>query len=528
MSAAQREIYRLDDLILDVDAVTLFRGETQIPLNGLSFDLLSILVREAPKVVSRESLMDQIWQDACVGEETLKQRVRLLRKSLGDDSKQPRYIETVRGRGYKLACPVTREIQQTGKPVLHSPAQRSRSGLWIAAIILVAGLVWSWQNQSVGDQSALEPRPVNGNLAVEELYQRASVYYKRYMPNDNANAIGLLEEAIRQDPKFAKAYALLSKAYSQQPKLGNGRFDQEALAAAKQALALEPDLPEAYDALGLHHDVNSRPQKALKAYEAALAKDPDHPAALSNAAYSLMILGDLERALVLNARGLQVHPQTQYGNVQMGDNLRLLELDSKAETWLKKAVTLQPDNVLANMSYAKFLLLQSRYAEALEVVEKSESSPWGQGSIHMMKGDIYLFQGDFAKAESHYVKSEAGCQADGSYRLCMLKVLREEEAPEQALKKVEAEILKAIEYGNRYASLNLELAGIKAWTGEGDEALAWLDKALDLGWTDLRWLSADPSYKALRELPGFETRRAALRQRLSAMQSRVIDQNLIP
>lgn len=532
MQKIHRDIYRFADLVLDVEAMTLHRETTPIAINGLSFDLLLILVRQAPKVVSREQLLEEIWQGAFVGEETLKQRVRLLRKALGDDSKQPRYIETVRGKGYKLACSVAKDLSELNPTVSKAKQKHfARLSPWLATACLLGFFVWLlfWQNQKISSREVVaQNHALNENLIAKDLFESALVYYKRYLPKDNKNAIELLKQAINQDPLYAKAYALLSKAYSQQPKLGNGSFDREALEAAQQAISLSPQRAEGYDALGLHYDVNSRPKKALQAYEMALQKDPAHGSSLANAAFSLMLLGDLEKALALNAKALKVYPEIQYGNIQLGDTLRLLELDSKAESWLRKAVTLQPDNVFANVSLAKMLLLQNRFTEALSVMEKTTKSTWGKGLIHSTIGDVYLFQGEFEQAEAHYQQSEQAGDGYASYRLSTLSVLQGKQDAKQGFAFIETKLLAGIKSGNEYASMRLMLASIKAWAGNETQAYEWLDQALASGWTDLRWLTQDPGLKALRDLPGFETRLTSLRSKLNAMQARVIDQKLIP
>ena len=73
----------------------------------LSFDLLLALVEAAPRVVSLDELMDRVWAGVVVSPETVSQRAKLLRDVLGDESKSPRYLTSVRGRGYRLIAPVT-------------------------------------------------------------------------------------------------------------------------------------------------------------------------------------------------------------------------------------------------------------------------------------------------------------------------------------------------------------------------------------------------------------------------------------
>ena len=109
-SKSQSESYRIDDLSLDVQAHRLSRNGTPIEIPKLSFDLLLELVRAAPSVVSIDELSNRVWGDVVVSDETVTQRVKLLRDSLNDDS-QKRYIETVRSVGYRIGPAVIRGDQ---------------------------------------------------------------------------------------------------------------------------------------------------------------------------------------------------------------------------------------------------------------------------------------------------------------------------------------------------------------------------------------------------------------------------------
>src|SRR5215831_7035527 len=98
--------YQVDDLIIDLAPRRVRRAGTAISLKALSFDLLVTLVRAAPNLVSFEQLSERVWPGLVVTPETVVQRVKLLRSALGDDRKAPRYIEGVRGRGYRMVAQV--------------------------------------------------------------------------------------------------------------------------------------------------------------------------------------------------------------------------------------------------------------------------------------------------------------------------------------------------------------------------------------------------------------------------------------
>ena len=81
-------------------------GGEELSLTRKEFDLLERLVRDAGRVVTREDLMSEIWDENWFGStKTLDVHIGWLRKKLGDDPADPRYIHTVRGVGFRFASP---------------------------------------------------------------------------------------------------------------------------------------------------------------------------------------------------------------------------------------------------------------------------------------------------------------------------------------------------------------------------------------------------------------------------------------
>jgi two-component system, OmpR family, response regulator RegX3 len=78
----------------------------QLELTRKEFELLELLLREAGNVVSRERLIDEVWDVNWFGStKTLDVHVSSLRRKLGDDSADPRFIHTLRGVGFRFAGP---------------------------------------------------------------------------------------------------------------------------------------------------------------------------------------------------------------------------------------------------------------------------------------------------------------------------------------------------------------------------------------------------------------------------------------
>ncbi len=91
------------DVRMDLAAHRAFQGERELHLTAKEFELLRVLVRDAGSVVSREQLMREVWDSDPTGStKTLDMHVSWLRRKLGDDANDPRYISTVRGMGFRF------------------------------------------------------------------------------------------------------------------------------------------------------------------------------------------------------------------------------------------------------------------------------------------------------------------------------------------------------------------------------------------------------------------------------------------
>jgi TolB-like protein len=98
--------FEFADLTLDTRQHAVFRGSQRIPLPRLTYELLLALTEAAPNLLTHKDLTERVWRGRAVTPETLAQRVLLLRRALGDDASNPRYLRGLRGVGYQLVSPV--------------------------------------------------------------------------------------------------------------------------------------------------------------------------------------------------------------------------------------------------------------------------------------------------------------------------------------------------------------------------------------------------------------------------------------
>jgi DNA-binding response OmpR family regulator len=91
------------DVRVDVGARRAWRADEELDLTNKEFDLLALLVRKVGTVVTREQIMEDVWDEHWFGStKTLDVHVSWLRRKLGDDPATPRYITTVRGIGLRF------------------------------------------------------------------------------------------------------------------------------------------------------------------------------------------------------------------------------------------------------------------------------------------------------------------------------------------------------------------------------------------------------------------------------------------
>lgn len=83
------------------------RGTARYKLKSKAVAVLGFLLAHEGQLVSRAELFHVVWPGTVVGEEALRTCLRELRAALGDDTKHPRFIETVHGRGYRWLAPLS-------------------------------------------------------------------------------------------------------------------------------------------------------------------------------------------------------------------------------------------------------------------------------------------------------------------------------------------------------------------------------------------------------------------------------------
>jgi DNA-binding response OmpR family regulator len=93
----------VQEIRLDPDARRAWRGDEEIALSRKEFDLVHVLMARAGEIVSREDLMLEVWDTTFfTSSKTIDVHLGWVRRKLGDDSRHPHLITTIRGKGLRF------------------------------------------------------------------------------------------------------------------------------------------------------------------------------------------------------------------------------------------------------------------------------------------------------------------------------------------------------------------------------------------------------------------------------------------
>ena len=106
MSENPKHSFEFGEFRLDPVERQLLRGGRVIPLTPKAFETLCLLVENGGHLLEKNRLMEMLWADAFVEEGNLADNVSKIRQALGDSRKEPKFIETISGRGYRFIAKV--------------------------------------------------------------------------------------------------------------------------------------------------------------------------------------------------------------------------------------------------------------------------------------------------------------------------------------------------------------------------------------------------------------------------------------
>jgi TolB-like protein len=378
---------------LDQENQCLWRGAERIPLTPKAFSVLKHLVARAGQLVTHEELLAELWPDSFVQPEVLKSQILDVRHALGDDAKDPKFIETQPRRGYRFIASVRNAVDGAGEP--------ERGTAPSIAVLPFINLGSEKGSDYFGDGLAEDIINELTKIAGLKVIARTSAFAFKGRTGDIrqiAKVLGvsnILEGSIRTEGTSIRVTAQLIAA-ADGSHLWSGRYDRafsdllaiqdEIAQAIAEALETRlrgpgerrPANPQAHQAYleGRYHVQQVTPasiEKALECYRRAIQLDPEyalpHSGLALQAYYRVLYLAHRPRELVPAAltslgRALQLDPASAQSHVVRGVFSAFYEFNwNTAEEHFVKALEMDPASAMVRMGRALWFLVPTRRLE---------------------------------------------------------------------------------------------------------------------------------------------------------------------
>lgn len=244
MNDGTSPMFELCGVLIDPTTRRVLCGDVERRLSPKATAVLLALGETPGQIWSRDALLERVWPRVHVGEEVLTHAIAELRRTLGDDFRRPRLVETVYKSGYRLLRPLEkRAAHDEGASIPRA-------------------------EESVGGRGV--------SLRAFADFLAACDYFERGGRHDTHRAVELLTATIDTTPDFALAHAELAKVLAflslyYEPHQGHLERAKEHCAVAHR---IGSGLAQAYAAEGLINAAAGNPARSADCFASALASDP--------------------------------------------------------------------------------------------------------------------------------------------------------------------------------------------------------------------------------------------------------------
>ncbi len=415
-------------------------------------EMLVCLAEQPGELVTKQQILEAVWPDRVVVEGVIKRGISELRKALDDDAHDPRYIETVAGKGYRLVADV-RAPEETQSRDEKTPPANTPSlglhivgfGLFLSAVVLavLTAFVWIVSSRDT-PPSAAEDTAAQPPLDAMQLYVHGKHLWSSRTPDSIRESIRYFDEALRLDSRFARAYEGKAGAYmilSNYSGFDHREAMREARLHAEAALAIDPNLAEATAMLANITSDNGDQVGALALYKRAVNNDPSSVSALLWYGGFLTMMGYLDEGKSWIKKAQKVEPTS--GGVNAVLTLHAL-IDGDVEAVESLARRTRAVGGVRGEVYLGYLRLsQRRYEDALAAMVFTYEAR-GRSADHLPYVINALAQPSTLEDAKNRLAVDAGHLTEGHEHLYMeWAILNEPERSLAALLKNRVPLLSA-------------------------------------------------------------------------------------
>lgn len=432
------------------------RGDTKVKPEPQTWRVLMVLAKYDGKLVTKENLVDEVWDGRAVADDPINRAIREVRKSLGDSAHNPTFVETLHKRGYRLLVPVELHKPQQDDPVTAPPGPSSRLWKFVAMILILAivtYVIWPppppdrsitvMPFENLSGQQGDEYIASGFKVALVQALHGMDDYKIRIGPADNLQVTSALTGSMQRDGNLLKVSYVISTdgevAFS-----GNVDGTADDLFALQQKLAnmvrsdlgdkIRPELIKTHRPDSVAYDSYMRGMFALEH-----RTDP----------------GKLESAIELFENAIQL--DAKYGP----SYLALATVYPLLPTYRGKS-SKEMDRL------------------ALQIIEDGiAADPTIEDAAGAIYGYVYHKQKQWKKSEAAFLRAINANVVDSNafnwYSRMLASVGRLDDSLTQAL--------AGLEIDPSSPSLNSRVAMSYAWLGKNQEALKYYERANALDWS---------------------------------------------
>ena len=526
---------QIGDWLVEPDLNCITRKKVKIPVEPKVIEVLVCLADYPGEVLSKEQIIQTVWPDTYVSEEVLRYSISELRKAFKDDAKNPRVIQTIARRGYRLIAPVTTK----------DPDSRTQASIAVLAFSDMSAL----KDQEYFCDGISE-EIINNLTRIKSLRvaSRTSSFAFKGRSEDirsigkRLNVSTVLEGSVRKAESRLRISVQLIDVKNESP-LWSERYDREL----KNIFAIQDEIarriaatlkitltPKESDAISKTptndlraYDFYLRGRQfyyqytrrgiefALKMFSQAIELDTCFARAYAGIAdccsYLFMYAGNhekhLEQADSNSVKALEMDSDSAEAHASRGLALFLKEEYLQSEKEFEKAVRLDPMLFEAYYFYARSCFVQGELEKAVRLYEKSSEVNPHDYQAPLLIAQIYQDLGQLQKAE---VSRRRGIEVAEE----KLK-LNPDDARALYMGANGLVALGEIDRGVEWAKQALQMdptepmvlynvACIQSLAGLAEDALDSLETAFKYGMSQEGWIDRDSNLDPLRSHPRFK------------------------
>ena len=341
------------------------------------------------------------------------------------------------------------------------------------------------------------------NVEAYTLYLKGRTEYFNYTYEGFEKSIDYYRQALKLDPSYALAYSGMGDSYGQmfidnQDEL----YSELSIQSSEKALSINKDLAEGYKARALISTYLGRISEAIDMNKRAI--ELGYFMAESNLAFAYWWQGDLSKSLKHHLRGRQSDPYNLRVVYILALAYQALEDYDELHNLISDAMEKHPDGFELHDILITQYCIEGNWKKARATMERLLLLRPNDNHAHRVAADLFLFARDYNAALDHLQKMK---HVPPDYKIALAYVLLKKWDRGWAITLLDEVIVQQLkridEGGDVWSRTRYTLAEAYSVMNDKDSSLNWLEKAVDKGWTQYRWIEIDPRFDTIRDDPRY-------------------------